>query len=790
MRVTDRIGRVDQPGAGESTVARLGGDEFTLLLEDIIADSDALQVADRIHKTLAEPLLLESGSEICASASIGIACSRPEQKTAVDVLQDADIAMYRAKAAGKRRSAMFDQQLHEQAITRLQLETDLRRAVERREFCLAYQPIVRLDTGATLGFEALLRRRHPLRGLLQPADFLAIAESGGAIVEVGAWGVRRGVPPAARVAGALRPAGAVDGGEHLTEAVRAKGSRLGGGWRPGGNRRARRSPEPRDHRERGHGRAGPFCCTSSRPSAHSASSSPWTTSAYDPHEPYRPPQPFRDLFADRPYDGEVAFADTVVASIMDRLDKLGLLQSTLIAIVGDHGESLGDHGEETHSMFLYDPALRVPMILWRPGRLPAGKVVRPLVRVVDLAPTLLDLIDAPPLAGVDGRSLLPLVNDRELPAAPAYAETFLPLFYMNWSPLRAIEDARWKYIDAPRPELYDLDRDPREQDNVAAKDPARTAALRKQLNDLAGDGAGPLSAARVDRETLDKLATLGYVAAAVEPQAPSDGGARADPKDMISVFNRLRTANAAVRDGRFAEAIAAARAVLAQDPKNAFALIIVASAQMNQGAYREAIEGYRAYLNLVPTSAYAHHWIAICYVRVGDRDRALLEEEAALAIDPNYADARVLRGGVLAARGEFAAAIDELRKAVATDPDKATLRLDLAKVLVDADRLDDADGEYRRALELDPANADVHTGYGVLLARQQRYDEAIREFRAALGIDPLHDEARFDLAKTLEQQGKSGEARAEYERVAASEQAGPVRSAARERLAALRTTGR
>ena len=137
---------------------------------------------------------------------------------------------------------------------------------------------------------------------------------------------------------------------------------------------------------------------------------------YDPHEPYRPPQPFRNLFADRPYDGEIAFTDTIVASVMDRLDKLGLLSSTLIAIVGDHGESLGDHGEETHSMFVYKPALRVPLILWRPGRLPAGKVVEPLVRALDLAPTLLDIIGAPPLPGAEGRSLMPLVNGKAMPA--------------------------------------------------------------------------------------------------------------------------------------------------------------------------------------------------------------------------------------------------------------------------------------------------------------------------------------------------------------------------------------
>jgi choline-sulfatase len=508
---------------------------------------------------------------------------------------------------------------------------------------------------------------------------------------------------------------------------------------------------------------------------------------YDPHEPYRPPQPFRDLFADRPYDGEIAFDDTILAAVMDRLDKLGLLGSTLIAVVGDHGESLGDHGEETHSMLLYDASLRVPMIVWRPGRLPAGKVVQPLVRVVDLAPTLLEVLGAPALAGAQGRSLLPIVTgsrNARTPPAPAYAETYLPLFYMNWAPLRALQDDRWKYIDAPKPELYDLSRDPLEADNLAGREPARAAALARSLAELTGGSEGPMAAGRVDRETLDKLATLGYVAAAVEPLAPAAAGnaARPDPKDMIAVFNKLRSANSAVRAGRFAEATAVAHDVLAHDPNNAFARIIVASVQMNQGQYRDAIAGYRGYLELVPTSAYAHHWIAICFLRLGDRDRALAEEDASLAIDPNYADARVLRGGVLAARGQFEAGIAELTKAVATDPEKAGLRLDLAKVFVDAGRFDEAEAQYRHAVELAPGDPDVHTGLGVLLAERRRFDDAVREFGRALDIDPQRDEARFDLAKTLEQQGKRAEARREYERVAVSELAGPIRSAARERL--------
>ena len=507
---------------------------------------------------------------------------------------------------------------------------------------------------------------------------------------------------------------------------------------------------------------------------------------YDPHEPYRPPRPFRDMFADRPYDGEIAFDDSVVAAIMDRLDRLALLGSTAIAVVGDHGESLGEHGEETHSMFVYESVLRVPMIVWRPGRVPPRTVVRPLVRTIDLAPTLLDLVGAPALPGAAGRSLLPLLGGRGSPPDSAYAETYLPLFYMNWSPLRSLQDARWKYIDAPAPELYDLEHDPQERDNLAGRDASRAAALKRALDAAAGAGQGTMSVGRLDREALEKLAALGYVAAGSgdAPTARSDG--RADPKAMIAVFNRLRAANAAVRDGRFGEATAVARDALAADPHNAFATIILASAAMNQSRYREAIDGYRAYLNLVPTSAYAHHWIGICEIRLGNQDRALAEEDAALAIDPHYADARVLKGGVFAARGQFDAAVRELQQAIATDPAKPALRLDLAKVLVDAGRFDQAEAEYRHVLETEPANADAHTGYGVLLATRGSSEAAAGEFRRALELDPQRDEARFNLGKVLEREGNKADARAQFEAVAASESAPPsIRTAARERLTAL-----
>lgn len=509
---------------------------------------------------------------------------------------------------------------------------------------------------------------------------------------------------------------------------------------------------------------------------------------YDPHEPYRPPQPFRDAFSDAPYDGEIAFDDSVIAFAIDKLGQMGLLDRTLIAIIGDHGESLGDHGEETHSMFVYDSAIRVPLVLWRPGRLPAGKVVSDLVRATDLAPTLLDLVGAPPLRIAHGRSLVPLVlglgvSDR----TPLYAETYLPKFYMNWAPLTMLRDERWKLIDAPRPELYDLQADPGETRNLFAAQSRTAGAMRAALRRLAGESEGAMAAGGLDREAMEKLAALGYIGAGAAPPPAAPGDVRSDPKDVIADFNRLRRANSDVRDRRFAEALPVLQDVLRENPRNAFAQLVLGSAYMGMGQNRRAVEQYRKYLDLVPTSAYAHLWIAICLVRLGEQDEALREGAAALAIDPKFADARVLRGGILAGRGQYDRALFELRAAVESDPAKPMVRLDLAKVLAEAGRVDDAREQYGAILKIQPDFAAALNGLGALDAESGRFEDAVALFRRSLGVDPRQADARFNLGRALEKQGQREEALAAFAQVAGDESAAPaVRAAARERVAALR----
>ncbi len=505
---------------------------------------------------------------------------------------------------------------------------------------------------------------------------------------------------------------------------------------------------------------------------------------YDPHEPYRPPPPFREAFADAPYDGEIAFDDAIVAAVLDRLQQLGLRDNTLVVIAGDHGESLGDHGEETHSMFVYEPVLRVPLILWKPGLVPAGRVVQDPVRLTDVAPTVLDLAGFPAADGKDARSLVRLVQGRKDDAPPPiYAETLLPQFYMNWSPLRSIHDDRWKLIEAPRPELYDLATDPSETHNQYADRPQTVRSLEQALGRLTGGDAGAMTTATMDRETLEKLASLGYVGAGAEPAADGSQAPRSDPKDMIAVFNRLRQANSAVRTRRFGEALPILREVLAKDPRNAFAQLVLGSAHMGMGEFREAIAQYRTYLALVPTSAYAHHWLSICYIRLGDQANALREAEATLAIDKRFTDARIMKGGILASRGDYTGALQELRTAVEADPAKPMVRLDLAKVLAEAGQAQEAQAQYQAVLAAQPDFAPALTGLGALYASQREYAQAEAALQRAVEIEPRDAQARFNLAKVYDNQGKATDARAEYEKVLAAGNATPdMRAAARARL--------
>jgi arylsulfatase A-like enzyme len=253
------------------------------------------------------------------------------------------------------------------------------------------------------------------------------------------------------------------------------------------------------------------------------------THLYDPHRPYDPPEPHRSRYSD-PYLGEIAFADEQIGRLLDALLQRGLLARTLVVVAGDHGESLGDHGERDHGIFVYENVLRVPLIISGPAVAPAR--VSGVVRLVDVMPTIANLVGLP-YPRTDGVSVVGMMKGGPDLDLDVYAESFYPQ-RLGWAPLRTLRQGRFKLIDAPRPELYDLVRDPFEQRNIHGDEPALTSALTKRLADVAGSQVVMHEANEVDAELRERVSALGYLGAT---QLPARGEQRPDPKDCIATLN-------------------------------------------------------------------------------------------------------------------------------------------------------------------------------------------------------------------------------------------------------------
>ena len=238
------------------------------------------------------------------------------------------------------------------------------------------------------------------------------------------------------------------------------------------------------------------------------------THLYDPHGPYDPPDAFRKAHPD-PYVGELLFADAQLARLLDALDRLALADRTLVVVVADHGEGLGDHGEQTHGLLLYDSVLRVPLIIRMPPMRPRRSAG--VVRIIDIAPTILDVLRIDDQGG-DGVSLLPAIEGRRVDAE-AYAESLYPV-RTGGDPLRALRDARYKLIDGPQPALYDLHTDPFEARNIISEKPQVARLMRTRLQLLGGSSPATVGGSPVSPELRQRLDALGYISAAAPVRSP------------------------------------------------------------------------------------------------------------------------------------------------------------------------------------------------------------------------------------------------------------------------------
>jgi arylsulfatase A-like enzyme/Flp pilus assembly protein TadD len=448
---------------------------------------------------------------------------------------------------------------------------------------------------------------------------------------------------------------------------------------------------------------------------------------YDPHYPYRPPAPFREQYKDRPYDGEIAFADAQVGRLIAYLKANGLYQNTLIVLAGDHGEGLGEHGEKNHGFFIYNATLHVPMIVRLPGAA-KPRVVAELASLADLMPTVLNVLRLEVPAQVQGVNLLPLMSAKSSEEARSlYAETFLPRLHFNWSELRAVETEKYHFIDAPKPELYDLSKDPGETQNLFAEKKAVGEEMRARLTSVIAKYSNGTELAQktgLDPALMERLKSLGYAGFSGGGNPTSTDHTLADPKDRIQIYE----------------------------------LISEAIAESQHGEYQGSAEKLSAALKTEPDSVPVHYLLGLDYYRMRQFPRAVAELKRVLELSPDYALAIFNLGLAYARSGDFDAAIAELKHALELDGTNFSAAYNLGAAYGQKQMVPEAVAAFRQTVAIAPEYPAGHRALGEMLLYQGQIDEALGELKRAVELDPRDAGIHLALAKALAAKGLNAEA--------------------------------
>ncbi len=473
---------------------------------------------------------------------------------------------------------------------------------------------------------------------------------------------------------------------------------------------------------------------------------------YDPHVPYAPPAEHLARARGVAYDGEVAYVDAEVARLLAAVSDPRRPQ--IVVVTGDHGESLGEHGEATHGMLLYDGALRVPLVVAGHGVV-AGRDDRP-VSLVDVMPTVLGLAGVTVPQGLDGVRL-----DAPVVVRDVYAETHYPRL-SGWSPTSALVDERWKVIEAPRTELYDLSRDRSEATDVAGAHVARVTAMRARLAQL-GTARGAASAApAVSGEAAERLRSLGYASGA--PLAPATTTAP-NPVEMMASWRAFEDVLLTMGQGPSGPVIARLRALARQHPESPVMQTTLARALGDAGRHAEALAIYRQAVAHWTDDPQLFHDLAVAARAAGASAEALRAEDAALVLDPELALAHNGRGLLLIEAGRIDEARAAFDRAASIDTTSAPYRVNAGNAARAAGDPAAAERAYRAALGLDAGAIDALNGLAVLLVQRQQAREAVPLLRRALEVDGRFVEARLNLGIACQESGDAACAREAYRAV-------------------------
>jgi arylsulfatase A-like enzyme/lipopolysaccharide biosynthesis regulator YciM len=503
---------------------------------------------------------------------------------------------------------------------------------------------------------------------------------------------------------------------------------------------------------------------------------------YDPHTPYDPPSPFKERFAKRPYRGEVEYMDYHLGLFFRFLKEEGLYDKSLIIMAGDHGEALGQHGERTHGYFIYEPTVRVPLIIRAPFRFPPRKI-KNIVELVDLAPTILEALGLSIPPSYQGQSLLGLMlGTGSKSRDAAYTETYFTRLHFGWSELKAMYyDNQWKYILAPKDELYDLETDNQEKENLSLRKSyeSRKAKERieKFIHENSRDARAPGDAKNLDKEDMQRLAALGYLTTTVDTSGKTD---LPDPKGKVHVFNSLTKSKEFMANQEYDKAIEALKKILETDPHivdavlqlgNAYsrkkmleqalkyyyevlnrkpdynaAMVNIISSLRNLGRFEKGIEEAKRFLKTFPNDHTILNELGELYLFKKDFDKAFEVFMTSIRVEKVNPKAYNTIGGIYLDRKDYPKAREFLDKAFKINPDLRRLNFHLAQVAEAEENFEKAVEHYKK--ELDDYPGDFKSAYnlGEILRQRGQYQEAVKYYRQSIEGNPRFDIPYFMLA--------------------------------------------
>lgn len=476
---------------------------------------------------------------------------------------------------------------------------------------------------------------------------------------------------------------------------------------------------------------------------------------FDPHLPYSPPDSYGIEFADRPYDGEIAYMDSYVGAVLDKLREKNILGKTLIIIAGDHGEGLGDKVETGHGIFLYDMVMRVPFILYAETLLPRGKVIPSRVRLIDIMPTVLDFLKIDRSYPSQGLSLIPFIEGKQKADLDTYIETYYPRENYGWSELTGLISGDWKYIHAPERELYDLKSDPYETNNLFQSSKKTASEMREKLDKLVKSSAvSPGTGKRtLNQEELTRLRSLGYVGYT----EGKNEGPFADPKNKIDELRMIQQALSFESQGNFQEAAKLHEEMLDLRPMSSSSYITLALIQARLNNLDQTIQILNQGIDKIPDSQLLLARLGHTYMVTGRLNEAFSTMQKVLALNPEHMDALTVSAVVSDSLGNKEEGRIYYEKALAIEPENKYLRMSYALNLATGGDIPEAVRIYSSLIQDYPQEYILYQYLGIAYGVLGDYENAIKYLELGIDLQPT-PAAYYNLGVAFKETGKAAEA--------------------------------